>query len=228
MLRGGPSISEVVRRLCIRDLGLRDYAEVLQLQMALLEGKCQGQTLDYLLLVEHPPVYTLGRGGNEGHLISRGSVPVYRVSRGGDVTFHGPGQLVGYPILDLRFQGRDVHLYLRRLEAVLIDSLKAWGLQAERHPGLTGVWVEKKKIASVGVGIRRWVSFHGFALNVDPDLTFFEGIIPCGLPGVRMTSMAALLGEGVSMDQVKEAVKKSFIHHFGYPRVGEGLGFPEA
>jgi len=213
----------IAERLQVIDLGLREYGEALELQENLVRAKCQGEGTDYLLFVEHLPVYTLGRGGNEKHLLERAldssspwPSPLYRVSRGGDATFHGPGQLVGYPILDLNRHGQDVHLYLRRLEAILIDALADFGLRAERLHGLTGVWVEGKKIASIGVGVRRWISFHGFALNVNTDLTFFDRIIPCGLSNVRMTSMAELLGKEISLNQVKGVVRQRFIGQFHY------------
>jgi len=206
-----------LQRLQVIDLGLVDYCQALELQENLVRSKGEGEKTDYLLFVEHPPVYTLGRGANEGHLLPGvEETPVYRVSRGGDATFHGPGQVVGYPILDLNHHGRDVHLYLRRLEAMLIDALADFGLRAERLPGLTGVWVEGKKIASLGVGVRRWISFHGFALNVNTALTFFDRIIPCGLYEVRMTSMQELLEKEISLDRVKEVVGRRFIQQFHY------------
>lgn len=215
--------------LQVIDLGLMDYRKALGLQENLVRVKGEGEETDYLLLLEHPPVYTLGRGGNERHLLPtlqkkcKGGFetrsllpPVYRVSRGGDATFHGPGQLVGYPILDLNHHGRDVHLYLRQLEAALIDALADFGLRAERVPGLTGVWVGGKKLASIGVGVRRWISFHGFALNVNTDLTFFDRIIPCGLSDVHMTSMLRFLGKEIPLNQVKEVVGQRFIRQFHY------------
>ena len=201
------------------DLGLLDYRRALEAQAALVRSKCLGAGPDYLLLLEHPPVYTLGRGGDARHLLSVGDTPVYRVSRGGGATFHGPGQLVGYPVVDLTRHGRDVHVYLRRLEAALVDALAAFGLVAAAVPGLTGVWANGLKIASIGVGVRRWITYHGFALNVDVDLGRFDRIVPCGLAGVRMTSMGALLSEPPARAQVKEVVARAFGLHFGYRRV---------
>jgi lipoate-protein ligase B len=215
----------MAKRLQLMDLGLMDYGRALELQENLVRLKRGGEKTDYLLFVEHPPVYTLGRGGDERHLLQqcRGGFetrsllpPVYRVSRGGDATFHGPGQLVGYPILDLNHQGQDVHLYLRQLEAILIEALADFGLQAERLPGLTGVWVGGKKVASLGVGVRRWISFHGFALNVNTNLRFFDRIIPCGLYDVQMTSMLELLGKEVPLHRVKEVVGQRFMRQFRY------------
>jgi len=198
------------------DPGLVEYLQALTWQEELLGRRCQGEGQDSLLLLEHPPVFTLGRGGNERHVLNPRQVPVYRVGRGGDVTFHGPGQLVGYPILDLTVHGRDVHAYLRSLEAVLISVLAEYGLRARRREGLTGVWVGEQKIASIGVGVRRWITYHGFALNVDPDLSYFADIVPCGLAGVRMTSLTRLLNRPVNLAEVKTAVAKTFAEHFGY------------
>jgi lipoate-protein ligase B len=201
------------------DLGLIEYAQALTWQEELLRLRCQGEGGDTLLLLEHPPVFTLGRGGDERHLLNPRHVPVYRVGRGGDVTFHGPGQLVGYPILDLTRHGRDVHAYLRALEAVLIAVLAEYGLRAQRKDGLTGVWVGEKKIASLGVGVRRWVTYHGFALNVDPDLSYFADIVPCGLAGIRMTSMAQLLKRPIALATVKTLVAETFASYFGYKEI---------
>ena len=175
-----------------------------------------GNGQDTLLLLEHPPVYTLGRGADERFVLNPGQVPVQRVSRGGQVTFHGPGQLVGYPILALFGRRRDVHAYIRRLEDVLIQTLASYGLPARRREGLTGVWCGEDKIASIGVGIRRWVTFHGFALNVDPDLSYFDRIVPCGLADVRMTSMARALGRPIAVQTVKSRLAEVFAATFGY------------
>ena len=176
---------------------------------------------DCLLLVEHPPVITLGRGAKRTHLLgdeellrARG-VEVWETERGGDVTFHGPGQLVGYPILDLTRHGKDLHRYMRKLEEVLIRTLEIYGIQAERRAGQTGVWVRGDKIASIGVHVSRWVSRHGFALNVSPDLSAFDLIVPCGLTGIRMTSMAALLNQEVLVQAVAKVVADQFALVFG-------------
>ena len=208
------------------DLSLVEYAQALTWQEELLRQRCQGEGEDTLLLLEHPPVFTLGRGGDERHLLNPRQVPVYRVGRGGDVTFHGPGQLVGYPILDLTRHGRDVHAYLRALEAVLITVLAEYGLRAQRKDGLTGVWVGEKKIASLGVGVRRWVTYHGFALNIDPDLSYFADIVPCGLAGVHMTSMAQLLKQPVALGEVKALVAQTFADHFAYTEMLWQKNFP--
>ena len=172
-----------------------DYACALELQESLIESSRAGQ--DHLLLLEHPPVYTTGRNGDPANLPSEtNEVPVIPTVRGGDATYHGPGQLVGYPIVNLRRRGNDVHRYLREIEGVLIELLAAYGISAELRPGNTGVWVPERstghsaKIASIGIAVRRSVAWHGFSLNVDDDLAAFDRIRACGIPGVRMTSIA--------------------------------------
>lgn len=183
--------------LRIEDLGRKPYAEVLELQRDLRRRRIEGTSSeDVLLLVEHPPVVTLGRGTRSSSLplappeLERRGVEVFEVERGGDVTFHGPGQLVGYPILDLRGHRQDLHWYLRSLEDVLIQALGRMGIEADRNPGLTGVWTAGRKIASIGVHVKQWVTLHGFALNVTNDLTPFDLIVPCGIRQVVMTSVA--------------------------------------
>jgi lipoate-protein ligase B len=198
------------------DLGCLEYLHALALQEDILQRRCGGAESDTLLLLEHPPVFTLGRGAEEKNLLTPREVPVHRVSRGGEATFHGPGQLVGYPLLDLTKHGRDVHVYLRGLEAVLIEVLATYGIAARREQGKTGVWMNEKKIASIGVGVRRWVTYHGFALNVTTDLSYFADIVPCGLVGVRMTSMAELLPVAVDVASIKPLVAATFARYFGY------------
>ncbi|HEX5819510.1 MAG TPA: lipoyl(octanoyl) transferase LipB [Gemmatimonadales bacterium] len=183
-------------KLLVCDLGRRRYGDVLALQRALAAQRLAGELADdLLLLVEHEPVVTLGRSTEASSLplapeeIARRGTEVFDVERGGDVTWHGPGQLVGYPILDLRKHREDLHWYLRTLEDVLIDSLEALGIPADRLPGRTGVWTAGRKIASIGVHAKRWVTYHGFALNVTNALDGFELIVPCGLHGVVMTSV---------------------------------------
>jgi lipoate-protein ligase B len=179
-------------------LGLVEYGEVLELQRRLV-AECRAEHQARLLLLEHPPTYTLGARGKATNLLigdemlNRIGASVHRIDRGGDVTFHGPGQLVAYPILDLTRWGKGPLWYVRSLERVLIETLKTFGLDAERWPGRPGVYVRNKKIASIGVHVSRGITSHGFALNVDPDLSYFSHIVPCGLPDVTMTSMAQLL-----------------------------------
>jgi lipoate-protein ligase B len=193
-------------------LGLCDYDEVLALQHATLHARADGRVPDVLLLLEHPPVITLGRGADPTNVIAsreelaRRGVSVRETDRGGDVTLHAPGQLVGYPILDLRERGRDVHRYLRDLEEVLIRSLAGWGVEAGRIPGATGVWVGNDKVAAIGVAVKRWVTCHGFALNVDVDLALFETIVPCGLVGRGVTSLSQLLRGTIRPSEAAERV----------------------
>jgi lipoyl(octanoyl) transferase len=191
----------VTQRLLIQDLGRRAYSEVLDLQRTLCRQRIQGELAeDLLLLVEHDPVVTLGRGTRPGSIplappeLSRRGVEVFEVERGGDVTFHGPGQLVGYPIIDLRQHREDLHWYLRRLEEGLIGALDTLGIASGPNPGLTGVWTGGRKLASIGIHVKQWVTFHGFALNVTTDLDYFDLIVPCGIKDVIMTSVAQELG----------------------------------
>lgn len=183
----------------------------------------QARTLpDILLLVEHPHVFTIGRGGKEKHLLERGEVPFYRTSRGGDVTYHGPGQLVAYPLLDLKSKlRRAVHTYLRGLERVLINTLGAFDIAARRNPPWTGVWVEDRKIASMGIAVRRGITYHGAALNINIDLPYFDRIVPCGLPWAEITSMQKELGRELLMPQVKRAFLRAFVRQFHYAELKE-------
>lgn len=214
--------------LLVLELGRRPYADVLALQRDLVARRINGGlSSDLLLLVEHEPVVTLGRGTRPESLpiarqeIERRGVQWYEVERGGDVTYHNPGQLVGYPILDLQRHRQDLHWYLRQLEAVLIDGLAGLGIAAERNPGYTGVWTKGRKIASIGVHVRRWVTFHGFALNVLNDLSGFDLIVPCGIPGVEMTSVARELG-AASWGTTRDAVVAAFGRRFALaPRTAE-------
>ncbi|MCW5891552.1 MAG: lipoyl(octanoyl) transferase LipB [bacterium] len=202
--------------LMVATPGRVPYAAALAWQERLVAERLAGGD-DVLLLLEHPPVYTLGRGADARFLgaAAAADTPVVRVGRGGQVTYHGPGQLVGYPILALRRHRLDVHWYVRTLEQVLIDALADFGIAAARRPGLTGVWVEDRKIGSIGVALRRWVTWHGFALNVGPDLGGFVSIVPCGITGVRMTSVAAE-GGPAEIDAVLPRVRARFVAAFGY------------
>jgi lipoate-protein ligase B len=202
----------VTARLVVHDLGQRGYAEVLELQRRLCRQRIAGESdEDVLLLVEHDPVVTLGRGTRAESLplpraeLERRGVEVFEVERGGDVTFHGPGQLVGYPVVDLRQHREDLHWYLRRLEAGLVAALGRLGVEAGPNPGLTGVWTGGRKIASIGIHVKQWVTFHGFALNVSTDLSYFDLIVPCGIKDVTMTSVAAELGRADSVALWEEA-----------------------
>ena len=195
-------------------LGRRAYDETLAIQETLRDEVLAGGA-DALVLVEHPPVITLGRGADERHVLAR-TAPVVRVGRGGDVTWHGPGQLVGYPILDLRRHGADVDRYLRALEDVLLAVAAEYGVAAARRPGFTGVWIGDDKLAAIGVGIRRWVTMHGFALNVADVRAGFAAIVPCGLAGTGVTSLAVAAGRALSPADVEDGVVAAFRARFGY------------
>jgi lipoate-protein ligase B len=203
-------------------LGLVPYQKALGLQLALLEKRINGEIGDTLLLLEHPPTFTIGRRGNMGNLLAaknrleKAGIHFEVISRGGDITFHGPGQLVGYPIMDMNGMGRDVHKYLRNLEETIIVSLEDFGIRGRRIEGVTGVWAKWHKIASIGVGVRRWVTYHGFALNVNTDLSYFDMIVPCGIENVTMTSIQRWLGkkEYVGMTEVEDSIIKAFSQVF--------------
>lgn len=198
------------------------YGEALELQRSIARDRISGTIpQDVLLLLEHPPVVTLGRGAKEKHLVaspeflqSKG-VELFEVERGGDVTFHGPGQLVGYPIIDLKRHRQDLHWYLRTIEQALINTLEDYGIPGERNTAYTGVWTRGKKIASIGVHARDWVTWHGFALNVTTDLSYFDLIIPCGIDGVVMTSVARELGVGdISIQDLRDRISAKFAEAF--------------
>ncbi len=205
-----------MRKCEIYWLGRMGYGEALKLQRDRASARIRGEVEDCLLLVEHPPVITLGRGAKSEHLLGEEDllkakgIEVWEIERGGDVTFHGPGQLVGYPVLDLTNHGKDLHLFMRKMEEMLIRTLDAYGIRGEPRNGQTGVWVHGAKIASMGVHVSRWVSRHGFALNVSTDLSFFDLIVPCGIPDVRMTSITALLGQEIPIRAAAETVARVF------------------
>ncbi len=188
-------------------LGRTDYPTGLRMQDERLDD-CLHDGAESVILLEHEPVYTIGRLLDKSSLrvIDQLPYPVFETNRGGQATYHGPGQLVGYPILDLRVRGRDLHRYLRKLEDLLIDLLLEFGIKGQKVEGKTGVWVEDRKIASIGVGVRKWVTMHGFALNVASDLSGFLNIIPCGLSGVRMTSISSESGYEVAVETVGERI----------------------
>lgn len=193
-----------MRELYVCELGARAYAEVLELQRAVARARISGAIdQDVLILVEHPPVVTLGRSSKANHLLAspallaaRG-VELFEVERGGDVTFHGPGQLVGYPIFDLKHHKQDLHWYLRQVEEALIRGVAPFRITGERNVGYTGVWTQGRKLASIGVHARDWVTWHGFALNVTTDLSYFDLMVPCGIAEVQMTSIAGELARRV-------------------------------
>ena len=206
----------------VRDLGLIPYAEALALQSDLVGRRRTGDVPDQLLLLQHPHVITLGTASSRSHVLADESrrrelgIDLVDVGRGGDVTYHGPGQLVGYPILDLKPDRKDVHQYLRDLEAVLVHTLDKMGIRGEPVPNLTGVWVDGRKIAAIGVRISSgWITSHGFALNVSNDLSFFETIVPCGIQDVSVTSVSQELGRPFTVPDILGMVSEAFSEIFG-------------
>jgi lipoate-protein ligase B len=206
-----------VKEARLVDLGVRDFAEVWKLQLELVGARQRDEIPDTLLLVEHPHVITAGRSAKRENLLDLGGTPLYEIERGGDVTYHGPGQLVGYPIFRLTDGERDLHVYLRNLEEAIIRALAGFGLTGARKPEWTGVWTADggRKLASIGVAVKRWVTLHGFALNVSTDLRRFAAINPCGLDAAVMGSMAGELGRPVAMAPVKDAVRATVADVFG-------------
>lgn len=197
--------------LSVRWLGRVSFADALQLQEKLVaEKRADNSSTDEMLLLEHEPVYTIGRTPDQASLRGQAHLPhpLFPINRGGQATYHGPGQLIGYPIIDLRRYGQDLHRYLRWLEALLIETLAEVGTAASTRSGLTGVWVEDRKIASIGVGVRHWITMHGFALNVCGDLTPFDHIVPCGIANVTMTSIEKETGRGHSVSELGSLVEK--------------------
>lgn len=210
------------KALEVRDLGLIPYAEALALQSDLVVRRRAGVIPDQLLLLQHPPIITLGTGSSRSHVLAGEprrrelGIDLLEVGRGGDVTYHGPGQLVAYPILDLKPDRKDVHRYLRDLEAVLVRTLDKIGIRGESVPDLTGVWVEGRKIAAIGVRVSSgWITSHGFALNVSNDLSYFETIVPCGIQDVSVTSVIEELGRPVDVAEILETVSAAFSEIFG-------------
>lgn len=201
-------------------LGRMPYGEAWEIQKRFQDRRIRGEIPDTLLFVEHPPTYTIGRSGNADHLLvqeeylRRSGFDLVYCDRGGDITYHGPGQIVVYPILDLRRHGRDVHRYLRDLEGCIIRAIAQLGIEAGCVPGLTGVWVGEHKIASIGVRVVRWVTSHGFALNTDNDIEPFRNIVPCGIRGCRMTSLRLLLGAPVDRERVIGLLADSLMDAF--------------
>jgi lipoyl(octanoyl) transferase len=213
--------------LAVRWLGRVDYRAGLALQEGLVAARRRGEAPDTLLLLEHPPVITLGRSTRPGHIrraaaeLERLGIEIHEAGRGGDVTYHGPGQLVGYPVLALAPGRRDARRYLRDLEAVLIDVAAEYGIRAERKAGLTGVWVGDAKLAAIGVRLHTgWITSHGFALNVANDLSGFESIVPCGLADLGVTSLGRLLGEAPELREVAARTAASFARRFDPGRAG--------
>jgi len=211
--------------LLYADVGQMDYPEALALQERILELKQRGHSADVMLFVEHPHVYTLGRGGKVSNVLVPQEVPVIRTNRGGDVTYHGPGQLVVYPLIDLRSKLRkDVHRYLKNLELSAIRTLKEFGLEGTRRPPYTGIWVGNRKLAAIGIAVRRGITFHGLALNVKVDLSYFKRIVPCGLAWADVTSMEKELGVAPSIMEIREKFLHHFAELFGYSTIEKSEG----
>ena len=208
-----------MKTLEIIEAGTVPYAAALEWQRRLADDRIAGRLdHDVLVLLEHPPVVTMGRNSHTAHLLQHDGIEVHEVERGGDITFHGPGQLVGYPILNLTDYKQDLHWYLRTLEQALIDALAVLEIPAERNPGFTGVWTRGRKIASIGIHVKQWVTWHGFALNVTTDLSQFDRIVPCGIQGVEMTSVEQERGAGSReplWGESVEAVVRGFESAFG-------------
>ena len=208
--------------LHVRWLGRMEFTHGLALQEEIVLKKRDDYSVeDQLLLLEHEPVYTIGRTPDQSSLLDAAHLPhpLFAINRGGQATYHGPGQLMGYPIIDLRGCGQDLHKYLRWLEQLLIDLLTEYGIAASRRESLTGVWVGARKIASIGVGVRHWITMHGFALNVSGDLSPFNHIVPCGIRNVAMTSMEKETGSAFSVTQVAGSIEKLVLNRIGDLRV---------
>lgn len=221
-----------------RDLGVKDYKETWDLQESIFQsvidqkirirnGESSDPTQNYLLFVEHPHVYTLGKSGDRNHLLldqeslNEKEATYYEINRGGDITYHGPGQLVAYPIFDLDHFFSDIHKYLRYLEEAVIKVLAHYGIQGERYDGFTGVWIDAdkasaRKICAMGVKSSRWVTMHGIGFNINSDLSYFSNIVPCGIEDKAVTSMERELGRKVDMDEVKSILKEKLAEQFGY------------
>lgn len=210
-----------MRKIDVVNLGRTDYKQSWELQQHLFDLRTAGDIGDLLLLTQHDHVYTIGKGGDDNHLLasaqelSRKGIRVYHNDRGGDITYHGPGQLVGYPILDLNNYYCDLHRYLRDLEEVILRVLAFYGVRASRDSGYTGVWVGSEKICAVGVKTRQWITMHGFALNINTDLSFFERIIPCGIFEKGVTSLQQQIGRNLEIDDVAATLVAEFGKVFG-------------
>jgi len=210
----------MAKKLEILNLGKMKYQKAYEIQLEMIKKRAADEILDTLILVEHPPVFTIGSSGTEEHIsVSReflesSGIEVFETNRGGDITYHGPGQIVAYPILNLKEHKQDLHWLLRQYEEVTIRLLEEYDIKARRIEGLTGVWVGDEKITAIGVGVRRWVSYHGFAFNVNPNLEHFSYIIPCGIRDKGVTSLAKLLGKEMDMDQMRKKVIKYFAEVF--------------
>jgi lipoyl(octanoyl) transferase len=213
------------RALLYCDLGLIDYKEAWDFQKEIFTKRVNSEIEDAFFLLEHPNTYTLGKTADRENLkgsesfLKRNQISVYDIDRGGDITYHGPGQIVGYPIIDLGNWQKDTHKYLRALEEVIINTCMEYNLTCDRNPKHTGVWINDRKIAAIGIKVSRWITMHGFALNVNTDLNLFEGIIPCGIQDKSVTSFKKELGKEINLSEVKDKLVKNFRLHFNYQRI---------
>jgi len=213
------------RILTYCDLGFNDYKEVWDLQKEIHLKRASGEVEDFLFLLEHPNTYTFGKTAHKENLIGseeylkQNQISVYDIDRGGDITYHGPGQIVGYPIVDLNNWYKDTHKYLRALEEVIIKTCAEYNLNCERNPEHTGVWIEDRKIAAIGIKVSRWITMHGFAFNVNTNLDLFNGIIPCGIQGKSVTSLSKELNRTIEIQEVKEKLLAKFKDVFGYTKI---------
>lgn len=213
------------KKLIYSNLGFIDYKEAWDLQKAIFENRMIKNIDDILFLLEHPHTYTLGKVADKTNLLlndeqlSKNKISVYEIDRGGDITYHGPGQIVGYPIIDLKNWKQDTHEYLRSLEQVIINVCSEYGIQTERKANYTGVWIGERKIAAIGVKISRWITMHGFAFNINTNLDYFNGIIPCGIKDKEVTSLGKELNKIVDIDEVKIKLLNHFKEIFNYREV---------
>jgi lipoyl(octanoyl) transferase len=207
------------------DLGLIDYKEAWDLQREIHSKRVSGEVEDFLFLLEHPNTYTLGKTAHKENLIGsdeylkKNQITVYDIDRGGDVTYHGPGQIVGYPIIDLNNWNKDTHKYLRALEEVIIKTCNDYGLICERNSKHTGVWIDDRKIAAIGIKVTRWVTMHGFAFNINTDMNLFGGIVPCGIQDKSVTSLKQELGNEIDIQEIKEKLVNNFLKVFSYDTI---------
>ena len=217
----------ISKELFYSNPGTVSYQEAWDLQRTIHLMRTSGAIEDTLLLLEHPHTYTLGKTADRTNLIGseeyleKNGISVFEIDRGGDITYHGPGQIVGYPIIDLNKWKPDTHLYLRNLEEVIIKVLAEYGIKSGRKPEYTGVWVGESKIAAIGIRVSRWVTMHGFAFNINTDLELFNGIIPCGIKDKEVTSLSRLLKREINIDEVKQKLRDQFVLHFDYTTLKE-------
>ncbi len=217
-------ISRLLRHI---NLGIADYKETWDLQKELMAKRNKGEIPDTLLLLQHPHTYTLGKVADRSNLVGnqeylhKHNIKVYDIDRGGDITYHGPGQIVGYPIIDLKDWKMDTHLYLRSLEEVIISVCNEYGIHCGRKENYTGVWIDERKICAMGIKVSRWVTMHGFAFNVNTDLSYFNGIIPCGIKDKEVTSLQKELEIEIELNEVSKKIINNFMRIFDYDELVE-------